>query len=199
MNMKLTLKELKEIYAEFETPWGEVNIFGIRDEDNQGKDLFNDIIGIATDETIKLYTGTTDPGAWWTRNPVTAAGVTGAAHLCEGFHREAWRVGIHSSKTPFAHEALVQTGNSVKVWRDVNKDFVRQGNEPVQSGYFGINIHRAGIDDPKYIGKYSAGCQVIQDHKQFLEFMAIVKATENYKRNRASARFSYFIINKNSL
>jgi len=196
---KLTIDATKKIFEDGGGEWGEVNLFGLRNEIDQQSDLFNDFIGICSGDIIRVYAGTTDPGAWWTRNPITAAGTTGAAHLCEGFHKNAWRVGTHATGTPFAHEALVQTGNKVKIWRDVNKDYEKSDRDPVQEGYYGINIHRAGLDDPMKIGKYSAGCQVVQNHKEFEELIGIVKASENYKKNKAAARFSYLLINIKSL
>lgn len=196
---KLTIDAVKSIFEDAGGEWGEVNLFGLRNEASQESDLFNDFIGICSGDIIKVYAGTTDPGAWWTLHPVTASGVTGAAHLCEGFHKNAWRVGVHAQGTPFAHEALVQTGNKVKIWRDLKNNFTHDDGDPEQSGYFGINIHRAGLDDPTKIGKYSAGCQVVRHHKDFDELMGIIKASENFKKNKAGARFSYLLLNIKSL
>lgn len=191
----ITISAIKKIFEDCGGEWGETNIFGVRNELNQESDLFNDSIGICQGEIIKVYSGTTDPGAWWTLHPVTAEGYTGAAHLCEGFHKSSWKVGIHARGTAFAHEALIQTGNKVKIWRDLKKDYTKDATDPIQNGYFGINIHRAGLDDPMKIGKYSAGCQVVQHHKDFEEMMSIIKDSENYKKNKSSARFSYLLIN----
>jgi len=196
---KLTIDAVKKIFEDGGGEWGEVNLFGLRNEADQQADLFNDFIGICSGDIIKVYAGTTDPGAWWTLHPVTASGATGAAHLCEGFHKNAWRVGIHAQGTPFAHEALVQTGNKVRIWRDLKSNFTRDDSDPEQSGYFGINIHRAGLDDPNKIGKYSAGCQVVRHHKDFDELLEIVKASETFKKNKTGARFSYLLLNIKSL
>lgn len=196
---KLTIDAVKSIFEDAGGEWGDVNLFGLRNEASQESDLFNDFIGICSGDIIKVYSGTTDPGAWWTLHPVTASGVTGAAHLCEGFHKNAWRVGVHAQGTPFAHEALVQTGNKVRIWRDLKNNFTHDDGDPEQSGYFGINIHRAGLDDPTKIGKYSAGCQVVRHHKDFDELMGIIKASENFKKNKAGARFSYLLLNIKSL
>jgi hypothetical protein len=192
----MTIEELKKLYESVGAPWSEINIFGIRNDYNPEKDLFNDQIGIATDSEIHLFQGTTDPGMWWTLNPVAYQGVTGAAHIVDGVHRNIWRVGIHAAGTGFAHEALIQTGNSIRFWRDTNKDSKNDGTEPVQSGYVGINLHRAGLDDPANIGKYSAGCQVVRHHEEFITFMNIIKASSMYKTQREFARFSYLLLNK---
>lgn len=196
---KLSIDDIKKLFDTFGGVWGEVNLFGIRNDAEQAKDLFNDVIGVAAGDFFKLYQGTTDPGAWWTENPVTAAGVTGAAHLCEGYHKNAWQVGVHAKGSLFAHQALVQTGNAVKIWRDKDKDYEKDAGDPVQTGYFGINIHRAGLDDPYRIGRYSAGCQVVRNHAEFLELMKIVKASEAYRDRGGQAKFSYLLINTKSL
>jgi hypothetical protein len=195
----MKIQELKKFYEKYEASWQEVNLFGIRNEDNPEKDLFNDQIGIATDEFIYLFQGTTDPGMWWTLNPVTYQGITGAAHIVEGIHKNIWRVGIHASGSAFAHEALIQTGNSIRFYRDTNKDGKIESTEPIQSGYVGINLHRAGFDDPANIGKYSAGCQVIRHHDEFVVFMDVVKSSSVYKSQREFARFSYLLMNKKSI
>jgi hypothetical protein len=195
----MTIEQLKKIYKSINAKWDEVNIFGIRNPDSPELDQFNDMIGIATEENVKIFRGTTDPGIYWTINPITAAGLTGAAHVCEGFHPYIWRVGIHAQGTNFAHQALVQTGNKIKIWRDINKDF-RPEDEPTQVGYFGINLHRASSNtDAETIGRYSAGCQVIQHADDFTELLNLVKASDTYQKHGASARFSYLLINKNDL
>lgn len=196
---KLTIDAVKKIFEDGGGEWGEVNLFGLRNEADQQSDLFNDFIGVCAGDAVRIYAGTTDPGAWWTKNPITAAGATGAAHLCEGFHKNAWRVGVHAQGTPFAHEALVQIGNKVRIWRDVDKDYEMGEKDLVQEGYFGINIHRAGLNDPNKIGKYSAGCQVVRYHKDFEELLEIVKASETFKKNKTGARFSYLLLNIKSL
>ncbi len=55
--------------------------------------------------------------------------------------------------------------NSSHVWRDKNKDGIRQedSNEYDETGSFGINIHAAG-DASGNVGNWSAGCQVIASH-----------------------------------
>ena len=103
----MNIERLKEIYSAAGAEWSEINIFGIRNPEGQADDLFNDQIGIAAGDVVKLYQGTTDPGTWWTKNPISAAGYRGAAHLCEGFHKNGWKVGIHAQGSAFAHQALV--------------------------------------------------------------------------------------------
>lgn len=190
--MEMDIKKLKELYEKNGGTWGEVNIFGIRNEENAEADTFNDFIGIATEQVIHLFPGTTDPGIKWTQNPVTVEGVTGAAHLCLGYHKNIWMVGTHGSGA-FAHEALVQWGNVVAVWRDVNKNYQKDEGEPIQTGWYGINCHRAAAGGvAQTIGLYSAGCQVVQRIEDFKVFMEIIKGSEKYKKN-PKAPFSYML------
>lgn len=191
----MNITDLKSLYKKFGGDWGEVNIFGIRNEYDDKSDLFNDQIGIATDDVLMLFSGTTDPGLWWTSHPASYQGVTGAAHLVEGFHPHIWRVGTHASGTPFAHQALIQTGNKVKFWRDVDKDQIRDSADPVQEGYVGINLHRAGMNDPRTIGRYSAGCQVVMKHMEFASLLSVVLKSDAYRKEREFARFSYLLMN----
>lgn len=104
---------IKELYAmhDLDVDANEINIFGIRDEANQSLDVFNDVIGIYKRGWVagKIFQATTDPGRYYTLNKQG-----GAAHLCEGFWKNIWMVGIHAAGTNFAHEALVQRGNKVR-------------------------------------------------------------------------------------
>lgn len=182
----------KSVFEKFGGIWEDINILGIRDDTLQEKDSFNDMLAICDNNIVRIYQATTDPGSWFTKNPLTAAGMTGCAHLCEGFHKGAWMVGKHAVGTNFEHEALVQIGNIVKIWRDKDSDYEQDNTDPCQSGYFGINIHRAGKDNPTEIGRYSAGCQVIRNYDDFQEFMSIIKSVNNWKEKT----YSYLLLNK---
>ena len=182
--------KIKELHARNGTPWGDVNIFGVRDETDIEKDVWNDIIVAVIGEEVRVFSGTTDPGVYWTddRNRRKAGWEKGCAHLCLGYHKNAYKVGKHRG-----YEALVQWGNKVKIWRDLDADFEQDDNETVKSGWFGINIHHGY--DARSIGKASAGCQVIRKKSDFLEFMAFVKTSPRYRKSK-SARFSYMLYEK---
>ena len=198
---KMEITYLKNLYAQYGVPWDEANIFGIRHEEDQQLDVFNDFIGIATDTEIKLFPGTVDPGKPWTLNPVTVEGITGAAHLCLGQHKNAWMIGIHAPNTNFAHEGLIQIGNAVSVWRDVNRDGFFEQGEPITKGYYGINIHRAyppGSGATPLVGPYSAGCQVFQVAEDLGYVLNILKATNKYKKD-PKCLWSYMLFHKNAI
>jgi len=192
----MNAEDIKGMYDGFGGEWQDINIFGIRVNENPNSDEFNDFIGVVCGDIYKIYKGTTDPGIYYTKvAPITYGGVRGAAHLIDGFHRDAWQVGVHCPGTGFAHEALIQTGAPVTIWRDTNQDF-EESSEPIQSGWFGINIHRsAPYGDASTIANYSAGCVVFKNGNDFNEFMQIVKTSERYKNNHG-CKFSLFIINK---
>lgn len=189
---------VKDKYKKFGVPWEEVNIFGVRFENNQPEDVFNDYIGLARDGELLLFDATTDPGWYYTQKPFTVSGVTGAAHLCLGYHPDIWIIDIHGKGNPAAHRALCQYGNTVKIWRDIDKDGAQDASDIIQSGYFGINLHRAGLTHTENIGLWSAGCQVIQSVEDFKIFLGVLEATVKYKEN-PRCRWSYFLFDKKEL
>jgi len=118
--------------------------------------------------------GTTEPGIFWTMNPMNPRG---AARIAFG-QSKAWAVGIHLRGKASAHEALVQVAE-VTVHRDLNKDFKRL-NDRVETGLFGINQHW-GYDAPKDdLGNTSAGCLVGRTKKGHREFMAMLKSDPRF-------------------
>lgn len=159
--MELTVKKLKDLYMKKGAPWDVFNLFGIRFEENQKKDVFNDYIGFATDLAINWFPGTTDPG-----REATEKKEGGAAHLCLGYHKNLWEIGMHprtltEQNKAFRHKAFVQASPCL-IWRDKDRDGVKDAGDPVVRGIFGINLHRASIKGSALIGPYSYGCQVCQ-------------------------------------
>lgn len=164
----------------------EVNIVYIEGMDRDG-DLNNDLPNCFNDLRLVIqfvgkkptivgcWEGTTEPGAYYTHNPMNRAG---AARIAFGQYK-AWKVGIHGNSQP--HEALIQVA-SVKVHRDLDKNFIRT-NDRVFEGLFGINQHW-GYDLPESnIGRASAGCLVGRTRKGHREFMSIVKSDRRYREN----------------
>lgn len=155
----------------------DLNIFGIRAND-QLSGLFNDLVGV-----MYLFNGvwnsfcfpaTTDPGVYWRKNPMN---VDGTAILVPGQYRGAYKLGEHKG-----YPALQQQ-KSLKVYRDSNKDDVLDMDpNSIEEGMYSINIHRASQVNPStQVGKWSAGCQVIQDPLQFEFLISLVrKSSEIY-------------------
>lgn len=200
MEKQLTPYEyIKSLYESKQAKWEEINIFGIRFEENQNKDIFNDYLCIAHNNIVNIYKGTTDPGKYWTENGGAAGDSLGVAHLCEGYHHKVWQVGIHLPNNPkVAHEALIQTGNAVPIWRDKNRDYENNDNI-LLTGYWGINCHRANyFGETPNIGLWSAGCQVFASIDNFAQFLSIIKNSISYKQNNKYC-FSYFLFNNKNI
>tara|TARA_R110002110_G_scaffold316231_1_gene529222 strand:- start:5046 stop:5603 length:558 start_codon:yes stop_codon:yes gene_type:complete len=148
-----------------------LNIIGIRSADDSAN-TFNDRICVVYKDdqgwVTRTWECTTDPGTYYREKPIN---VNGTAILVPGQYRGAYKLGRHRGK----YEALVQTGGRVKVYRDNNKDEILDVDEnTVMDGYFGINIHKAGLNSVN-VDKWSAGCQVFKSAVDFDEFIRLCK------------------------
>jgi len=135
------------------------------------------------------FAATTDPGKHWLQQPLNSKGT---AILCPGHYQNCYKLGLHRGK----YKALIQSG-PVSVYRDANKDEKADiQNTKVETGYFGINIHRAlpeGITS--YVGTHSAGCQVFQREKDFAFFIALCERHHKWYGNS----FTYTLLNEEDL
>ena len=162
-----------------------VNIVGIRNNSDKDKDIFNDTILLIDDKNIYAFKSTTDPGKFWTKNPIKET--SGVANLLEGWYPNVYQIGIHRGE-----KALVQSGAPVTVWRDVDKNFEYDADvDNVQTGYFGINLHHA-YGNPEHIGRWSAGCQVIQDWQDRVLFINLIESYPVHSYN-------YLLLNTNDI
>jgi hypothetical protein len=136
-----------------------------------------------------VYPATTDPGTFWLNNPSYEQGT---AILAQGQYRNAYAIGKHKG----LYTALVQI-RPVAVIRDYDRDALLDFyNGSKQTGNFGINIHRAeSFGETKFINKYSAGCQVFQNAKDFDEF---IKLCEQH-RNLYGNSFTYTLVDLRSI
>ncbi|HEY9651631.1 MAG TPA: D-Ala-D-Ala carboxypeptidase family metallohydrolase, partial [Coleofasciculaceae cyanobacterium] len=125
-------------------------------------------------EIIGAWEATTEPGKYYTMNPCN---INGAARIAFGQHK-AWQVGTHKD-----HEALVQTGGAITVYRDLNKDGMRSGDR-TETGHFGVNQHWGGDSPTSDIGRWSAGCLVGRTREGHRQFMSIIKQDPRYQKNR---------------
>jgi len=115
----------------------------------------------------KRFPLTTDPGTYWLQNPMMIAGT---AILKEGQYPGMWALGKHSG-----YDALVQVGPCTVI-RDANRDNRLDFDGPEETGFFGINCHRAAArGTSKQVDKWSAGCQVFADSKDFAVLMALAR------------------------
>ena len=101
----------------------------------------------------------------------------GTAVLKPGQYIDSFGFGLHQGK----YEALVQI-KPLPVYRDADKDDLAEEQGAVESGMFGIHIHRANPSMiSKLIDKWSAGCQVLNNPHEFEVLMAACKASKNTK------------------
>lgn len=122
-------------------------------------DKYNDSIILLKGADLKYFQASIDPGQYWIDNPMNEGG---AARLEPGLYK--YKTGKHKGKPAF------NQASKVRVMRDVDRDgiWVR---EPIEEGYFGINIHWSYTLDK--VGKDSAGCIVLKskiDGKEWQDF-----------------------------
>ena len=180
-------------YAWFTKGSYNLNIIGIRSNNNKVTDKYDDILVVDynTDNGHKrvCYTITTEPGKYYMQN---LCNPKGAAILVPGQYRGCWQIGLHHGK----YKALCQR-KAVKVYRDNNKDLIyNMTPKSIDKGIFGINIHRSNktcICDT--IDKYSAGCQVFNDPVEFNAFMRLCEAQRKLYGNT----FTYTLINEEDM
>ena len=135
---------------------------------------------------FRAYPATTDPGRKYLLAPLEKVDHKGTAILKAGQYKRCYSIGKHGSYT-----ALVQVGR-VAVHRDNNRDkYLDLTSNVERSWKTGINIHRAHSKKLKWeVGDYSAGCQVFQDPREFVQFMRIVR---RFRRTYGN-RFTYTLI-----
>lgn len=126
---------------------------------------------------IGEWEATTQPGRSYVLDPVEAKG---AAQIRPKQYK-SWSVGMHNRNKPNRHEALVQV-EDVDIYRDLNKDFQRTGDE-LYMGLFGINQHHGYDMSKDEVGKTSAGCLVGRSRGEHSEFMRLVKDDPRYVVN----------------
>jgi len=147
-----------------------VNIVGFRTLDRMAN-TFNDYLfctySVGNVIFFHIWKITTDPGLYWLLKP---AKVKGTAILAPGQYRGVYSIDKHRGR----YYALCQRKGRVRVFRDANKDeIIDLLPHTTEYGDFGINIHKAGWFS-KWVGKWSAGCQVFQSSRDFNQFMTIM-------------------------
>jgi hypothetical protein len=152
-------------------------------ENNDVRNHFNDrrIVIEVVDGIPKIvgsWEATTEPGNFWTRNPMNRGG---AARIKFDQYK-AWRVGAHITKSTNQPKALVQVEN-VTVHRDFDRNGIRTGDK-LDTGLFGINQHHANGAPRHDIGKWGAGCFVGRTVAEHDKFMNLIMQDRRYKLNK---------------
>jgi hypothetical protein len=182
MNSDLLAKMIHMRLRELDYPISRLNIVYLEDSDAKGSPLpesansFNDrsiLLKVENNQAEILFNelATTEPGKYYTQNPMNPQGAANVALDTPCVN--CWTWGIHGTGR-FKHPALIQV-NPITVYRDKNKDSFRTGDKK-DTGLFGINQHGIyGYSQTKdNIGKSSAGCLVRFDYAEHLEFLRII-------------------------
>ena len=174
-----------------------LNIIGIRNSLTKNKvtNKFDDKMTLSYKEKgiwkFHMFDCTTDPGTHWVENIMRKEGV---AILKPGQYRHSHKIRKHQGR----YEALGQD-RAVSVYRDDNRDHMYNlYEESVQTGLFGINIHRATKYANKkstQVDKWSAGCQVIAANDDWRLFMSICRKA----RDKWGNRFTYTLLESNKI
>jgi hypothetical protein len=168
----------------------DVNIVGIRNNATPIADkvtnVFDDFLTISfKDETntwkFFCWMATTDPGK---KGVLETSNPKGIARLIPNQYRSVWKIDKHQGK----YEALCQRNGTVNVWRDKDRNMVFE-EKTVDSGLFGINIHKAGRDST-WVENWSEGCQVFKRVADFDQFMSICRKAAKIHGNK----FSYTLL-----
>lgn len=164
--MNLTIyRRLKEEFERLGYSWPDFHLIGIRTTDEKPNE-FDDVFYLVANDELHTYTGTTNPGRHWLKNPISEKG---AAVLKPGQWANCWELGRHKG----LYKAWVQV-RPVTVYRDNDRDEFSENLGIEETGLFGINIHRANESKKStFIDKWSAGCQVLNDPQQYAEFIRL--------------------------
>lgn len=83
----------------------------------------------------------------------------------------------------------------MQVYRDNDRDgYYDYDENTIESGMFGINIHKAGINSVEVNG-WSAGCQVFKRYNDYKDFMYICKTSSRIFGNK----FTYTLVDKSDI
>ena len=182
------LKEVKRHKFKVFTGAYNMNLIGVRNPNGQ-PDRFDDLICVVyQDEELnwicKKYPATTDAGLYFMNKPMRSSGT---AILIDPYqYRSIFTLGKHRG----VYDCLVQT-KPMPVWRDNNRNDII--DEFKIGSATAIQIHRASQKwRSQRVGKYSAGCQVIADPKDFEDFMYHV--TLQTKHRPKWRTFTYTLI-----
>lgn len=150
-------------------------ILGVRSNEDSAN-LFDDKFYIFKGrEFIMVTSGTTNPGkkalfGFQKYNPKGAAVIKS-----NQWYYDVWKVGLHRG----AMKALRQVKNML-FYRDGDKDLRSEEVGPVYRGMIGLNFHTISYNRftnliLKYIGGWSAGCQVANNVDDYYKIMKLVK------------------------
>jgi hypothetical protein len=146
-------------------------------EDNPNK--FDDKFYLfKSEEFVMVLQGTTNPGTPILQKGYLKYNKVGAAVVKSNeWYYDVWKYGLHQGKMP----ALLQLGNTIKVYRDGDNDLKSEEIGNYIEGYYGINFHSNNYDlstklKKEDINGWSAGCQVSNDIPKYNQVIQLVKS-----------------------
>lgn len=176
-------------YLWFENGDYNLNIVGVRNmtKGNKATNLFDDWIVLAYkvkgEWNFHSFKATTEPSTHYLKSPLNK---NGTAIVKPSQYRSAYALGLHAGQ----YEALRQVGE-LRIYRDNDRDGEYDYVNETSSFNDGINIHRASKHGESiYIDKWSAGCQVIANVKDWNIFISLVKKSATLWGNK----FTYTLI-----
>lgn len=172
-----TREKIEEIltvqFAKANTKKPNVVLLGVRGyfEDSMGKvnqndrGVYDDALFLISPEKFISFNFNTDPS----RTGFNEHAGKGFAVLQPGIYQ--YQIGIHGLSKPKTkqYKALIQYGR-VRVKRD--------NTDTVEVGFFGVNIHRGGVNTTS-----SEGCQTVVEEQWKEAFEAIEKEMEKYNQS----------------
>lgn len=144
-------------------------IRSINTESDKFDDIYFQLYKVNTMWKLDKYLCTTDPGKHWLFNPMN---VNGTSIVMKGQHFGTHKLGYHRN----SYLALVQKKELPYV-RDNNRDSkldfsLFEDEKNIKYGIQGFNHHRASEWKTLFnVGKYSAGCTVIQNPQEYSRFI----------------------------
>ena len=151
-------------------------IIGVRSSADRTDEFDDRFYLMRSNVLIQELTGTTNPGKSILMGGWRKYNKNGAAVLASDmWYYDVWKKGNHKGR----YKALLQLGAKVKVFRDGNNDGKSDEGGYFEWGFFGINFHLAATSwwekvKRKFIGGFSAGCQVADDPDQYRKVMTTV-------------------------
>ena len=166
---KYTIEELKAEFEKQGYKWFDFHFVGIRSKANVPNE-FDDLFGLVQGNKLEWFPCTTNPGTYWLMNLLNPKGT---ALLKAAQYVDTWQIGNHKGYTAFTQ------AKQVTVYRDKNLNNLAEETAVTDTGYFGIDIHRASPTAvSKFIDKWSAGCQVLNNPADFNKVLAIAQETK---------------------
>lgn len=151
----------------------DLNIIGARNPEPR-PDEFDDLLHVVYKLDGKyietIFPATLDAGKHWMENPSRSDGTAVLIHPYQ--YRSAFTFGMHKGQ----YDCLVQR-KEIPVWREKDLDLEIDEHNP--STAWAIQIHRAASHErSSQVGRYSAGCLVIQTG--FSEFMDLCRQQKTF-------------------